>query len=228
MRFLRWLIVTLICVGVGISSIYADNLTIKPIPATSFSYLPAFIGGAKSNIIWQVDGVTPSLGLLLKKCKGDKKCIMSYMQTHGASAQALEFYKASGGIIRAQKKLPHGVLLSAETPANFPALYLVNTSGQLLDLQQLSWGQSFKNYAKSGVSLTIYKRYPKAAVWPAYGNSAVTSQIFDNGNEELEVTYPVTQGCHACALIGWLKLALVFDKSGKIKGYYVADFKLKK
>lgn len=227
MQFLRRLIFTLFCVSVSINLVYADNLILEPIPSKSISYLPVFVGGAKDNVIWQVARVTPSIGMLLKKCKGNKKCIISYMEIHGASPQALALYKASGGIVRAEKKLPMGVLLIAESLANFPALYFVNSAGELLDLQQLSWIRSFKNYTKL-VSPNIIKRYPKAAVWPAYGSSAVSSQTFANGNEGLVVTYPVTQGCHACALIGWLRLAFVFDQAGKIKGYYVVDFKLKK
>jgi hypothetical protein len=147
-------------------------------------------------------------------------CFAAMMAQAGASKEALDFTRSLGNQAYLQALEPTGGPI-AIAQIFYPfranendAWLLVNGTPPLIDVDDLR---------RLSVELTaapayreIRRHYPKVTFWPG-DRGANGPQIAQNGREVV-VGYVLRDLCHACAIIGRVRYAFDFDKSGTFLG----------
>lgn len=157
------------------------------------------------------------------------ECVINQMAKAGASADAVAFtrelYKQSHGEV--------GIMtgFQAVGPADFAwityplrantnyGLLLVNGHPAIVNVEDLklldrkAMEQSFQFRDLKG-------QFPKVDVWPGDrdGKTWPNSQAGSNGGKQFVVSYPLINGCHACARAGFAIFTWNFDAQGKFLG----------
>jgi hypothetical protein len=192
---------------------------------------PAPLGKVTAAAVWQ-----PSQDVLNKarnfcdKSMGAAsfpECFMNRLAAAGAPAESIAFTRAlyqqsdgQVGIVSAFKS--YGAIGVAQVMYPLRAndnygLLFVNTDPNLLDPDDLKkLDQSAMN--QDAPFQSIKKQYPQADLWPGdrSGDSPwPEAQQLPDGGTQLLLTYPLINGCHACARVGKARFGWDFDASGK-------------
>ena len=163
------------------------------------------------------------------KSSGVGECVIDQMAKAGASADAVSFS-------RELDKQSHGEVgimtgFQAVGPADFAwityplrantnyGLLLVNGHPAIVNVEDLklldrkAMEQSFQFQDLKG-------QFPNVEVWPGDrdGKTWPNSQAGPNGGKRFVVSYPLINGCHACARAGFAIFTWNFDAQGKFLG----------
>ena len=192
---------------------------------------PTASGKISSSAIWQVppDFVTKAHATC-DKTAGPANfgpCFINQIAASGAPSDAVSFtrtlfrqtsgdvgimtaFKSFGAVDAAQVFYP----LRANT--NY-GLLLVNGDPAVLDVDDL---QKLDRDAmeKDVMFQAIKQRYPKIDLFPADRSGAAPwprTEPLPNGGTRFVVSYPLQDGCHACAHLGLARFGWDFDAKGK-------------
>lgn len=189
--------------------------------------VPAKIG---SSAVWQV---TPQfLAAAHAACDNSSPaagCMIDQMAKAGAPADAVgftrELFKQSHGefgvMTGFQNQAPIAIAwitypLRANT--NY-GLLLVNGKPPILNVEDLSL-LDIKTMKRSFQFQDLKNQFPQADLWPGDrdGKTWPNSQAGPNGGIQFVVSYPLRNGCHACASAGSALFNWNFDAQGKFLG----------
>jgi hypothetical protein len=163
------------------------------------------------------------------KSPSTSECLIDQMAKAGAGSDAVAFarelYKQSHGEV--------GVMTGFQSVGpvdfawiNYPlrantnyGLLLVNGQPPIVNVEDLklldrkAMQQSFEFQDLKG-------QFPKVDVWPGDrdGKTWPNSQPGPNGGVQFVVSYPLINGCHACARAGFVIFTWNFDAHGKFLG----------
>jgi hypothetical protein len=173
--------------------------------------------GVDERSIW-----TPSEAVgksLFSACAvDDPECLPEAMAAAGASPEAATFARKLQGEGYMESFTEHGRvdLVSAFFPyyanSNW-RLFLVNGTPELLDLNDWDRLQSI-DLEQSEAFRTLAERHSEAALWPD-ARFVEAAMLADQG-QRFVFDYPIVDGCHACELLGYARLAYGFDAAGKL------------
>jgi hypothetical protein len=157
------------------------------------------------------------------------KCMVAEMAKAGAPADALQFtrelYKESHGqfgimtgfhdegpVAFAWVTYP----LRANTNSGF---LLVNGRPRMIDVEDFKL-LDIKSMKQSGQFKDLRSQFPNVDVWPGDrdGKMWPSAQVGPNGQMQFTVSYPLRNGCHACARAGDAIFSWNFDAQGKFLG----------
>jgi len=155
------------------------------------------------------------------------ECFINQMSASGAPPDAVSFtrmlYQQNGGLVGIMTAFKsYGPVDAAQVfyplraNDNY-ALLLVNGDPKILDVDDL---QKLDRTALEQNSLfqAVKQKYPQTDLWPGdrSGNAPWPRvQPLAGGGTEFIVSYPLINGCHACAHVGLARFAWDFDANGK-------------
>lgn len=148
-------------------------------------------------------------------------CFAGTMAKAGASQAALDFSRRLGNEAYLQAIEPSaGPIAVARVFYPFranenAAWLLVNGMPPLIDVDQRR-NLPFPKMHSSPAYLAIYRRYPNVTFWP--GERGASGPQVSAGGREFTVDYRLRNLCHACAVIGQVRIAFDFDAAGKFLG----------
>jgi len=168
-----------------------------------------------------------------RACDGQRgdfgACFVGEMQKAGAPSPAvafarrthdqgyLEIFRATGGPVDvAVARYPFRANENA-------VIFLVNGSPPMLDVDDPRYLDR-DALRGNAVYAGLLRAHPNVAVFPGTRSKAeaiVVSRLSDGG-QVLRVPYALTDGCHACARLGDLRLDFDFDAAGRFAGTRVA------
>lgn len=156
-------------------------------------------------------------------------CFVKQMQAAGASPEAVAFMRAihNNGFMRDFVESGHVDIAFADFPfaanENQHAL-LVNGQPRLIDVDDYSVIPR-KHLPGNPEYAALLKKFPNLSVFPGdrTGTKFITAETTSEGGQRFVVPYVLVDGCHACARVGKLELAFVFDKAGVFLGAKVAS-----
>jgi hypothetical protein len=151
-------------------------------------------------------------------------CFVERMRAAGASPAALEFAKRTGhqGYATSFRDTGKVDVVHAEYPfrANENALvFLVNGEPAMIDVDDLSRIDE-KNLSANAAYAALLEKFPALAIFPADrrpGRGPGAGQL-RSGGERFVVTYLLKDGCHACQIVGDVRIGFDFDVEGKFVG----------
>ena len=156
-------------------------------------------------------------------------CFVAAMEKAGAPPAAVAFARRTSDQVYLRQFRDAGLVdvACAEYPfrANENAVcFLVNGSPPMIDVddpayverQTLLWNPVYAGLART---------HPNLAVFPGRrsGEGAVAAGAVSNGGQRFRVEYSLTDGCHACARLGSLRMDFDFDVRGRFVGTKVAS-----
>jgi hypothetical protein len=189
--------------------------------------VPTKIG---ASAVWQIpQQFLSATHSICDKSANVSECMIDQMAKAGASNDAVSFarelYKQNHGEV--------GVMtgFQAVGPVDFAwityplrantnyGLLLVNGRPSIVNVEDLkllnrkAMEQSFQFQDLKG-------QFPKVDVWPGDrdGKTWPNSQAGPNGGVQFVVSYPLINGCHACARAGFAIFTWNFDAQGKFLG----------
>ena len=208
-----------------LTNAFAQGMRATPPP------LSAPLGKVTAAAVW-----TPSQDVLNKarnfcdKSMGAAsfpECFMNQLAAAGAPAESVAFTRAlyqlgdgQVGVITAFKN--YGAIGVAQVMYPLRAndnygLLFVNTDPNLLDSDDLKKLDQAA-MSQDAAFQAIKKQYPQADVWPGDRSGKdpwpVAKPQADGGTEFI-VSYPLINGCHACARVGKARFGWDFDANGK-------------
>ena len=156
-------------------------------------------------------------------------CFVKQMQAAGASPEAVSFMRAihNNGFMRDFQEAGHVDIAFADFPfvanENQHAL-LVNGQPRLIDVDDYSVIPR-KDLPGNSEYAALKKKFPNVSVFPGdrTGTKFIAAETTSEGGQRFVVPYVLVDGCHACARVGKLELAFVFDKAGAFLGVKVAS-----
>ena len=157
-------------------------------------------------------------------------CFVSEMEKAGAPPAAVAFARRTGnqGFLEAFRATGGPVDVAvAEFPfrANENAVcFLVNGAPPMLDVDDPRHLDR-DALRRDAVYAGLLRAHPNVAVFPGPRSrtDAVVVTRLPDGGLVFRVPYALTDGCHACARVGELRLDFDFDASGRFAGTRVAS-----
>ncbi len=157
-------------------------------------------------------------------------CFVAAMERAGAPPEALAFARRTGrqGYLAALRATGGRVDVAvAQYPfrANENAVeFLVNGAPPMLDIDDPRYLDP-GGLAGNPAYAEIRRNHPNVAVFPGPRGSAdgIEASPGPDGGQIFRVLYALTDGCHACARVGALRLDFLFDASGRFAGTRVAS-----
>lgn len=196
---------------------------------------PSSAGKVGASAVWQVSpSFLASAQATCDKTAAGKPssyadCFIKQMQKAGASSEAVAFsrtlYQTSGGdvgIMTGFNKVgPVDVAwitypLRANT--NYGLLFL-NGTPEIVNAENLKLLDR-AGMEQSGQYQDLQGQFPKIELWPGDrdGTTWPNSQSGPNGGIQFVLSYPLRNGCHACAHGGFALFTWNFDAGGKFLG----------
>jgi hypothetical protein len=157
------------------------------------------------------------------------ECMIGQMAKAGAPTDAVQFtrelYKESHGqfgiMTGFQDEGPVAFAwvtypLRANTNTGF---LLVNGRPRMIDVEDLKL-LDVKTMKQSGQFQDLKAQFPNVDVWPGDRDGKIwpNAQVTPNGEVQFTVSYPLRNGCHACAHAGDAIFNWNFDAKGKFLG----------
>ena len=188
---------------------------------------PAKIG---SSAVWQVSAqFLATAHAACDKSSPGAECMIEQMAKAGAPAAAVSFtrelYKQSHGdfgvMTGFQSQAPVAfawITYPLRANTNYGLLFvngkppIINVEDlQLLDAKTMEHSFQFQD---------LKNQFPQANLWPGDrdGKTWPNSQAGPNGGIQFVVSYPLRNGCHACASAGSALFNWNFDAQGKFLG----------
>lgn len=153
-----------------------------------------------------------------------EECLVSVMERSGATAEAVAFTRLIGNSGYMYDFREAGQVDIAYVHYPFRAnenwgCLLVNGLPSVIDVDDRDI-LPLKELEKDRAYLEISKKFPDATVWPGYryGTGLISVKTLPDGGQRFVVPYHLLNGCHACALIGSVRFAFDFDRTGKFLG----------
>jgi hypothetical protein len=160
---------------------------------------------------------------------GDVKCLIDQMTKAGAPAAAVRFsrelYRESHGefgiLTGFQDQSPVAfawVTYPLRANTNY-GLLMVNGQPPIVNVEDLKLLDR-KTMEQSFQFQDLKNQFPKVDLWPGDrdGKEWPNSQAAPNGGTQFVVSYPLLNGCHACARSGFAIFTWNFDARGKFLG----------
>jgi hypothetical protein len=149
------------------------------------------------------------------------ECFVSQMQNAGAPEPALTFARRTGnqGYLRDFRDTGKVDVASAEYPfrANENQVcFLVNGEPPMIDVDELSLIGAVA-LAENTVYASLLEHFPNLSIFPGRrsGVTAPAAANLKNGGQRFLLGFLLHDGCHACAVVGSMKVAYDFDVNGK-------------
>lgn len=158
-------------------------------------------------------------------------CFISEMRTAGASPEAIAFAKSVAdkgyGYLREFRDTGRVDIAYVEylfRANELEGVYLVNGLPRMLDVDDQSRFPS-DDLAKNDSYFALLQQYPKLSIFPGdrFHTTGPVAKSLGAHSQEFIVNYSLRDGCHACAVIGELKLAFYFNGDGKFTGTRVVE-----
>ena len=157
------------------------------------------------------------------------ECFIDEMSKAGAPADAVSFtrvlYKQSGGEVGIMTDFHKAgpvdearVLYPLRANDNY-GLLLVNGDPAILDVDDLK-KLDRATMEQDAMYQAVKQRYPNSDLWPGdrSGNTWLLAKTLPDGGQQFMVSYPLLNGCHACAHTGVARFSWNFDAKGKFLG----------
>ncbi len=151
-------------------------------------------------------------------------CFVARMEKAGASPAAVAFARRTGdqGYLREFRDTGVVDVALAEYPyrANENQLcFLVNGDPPMMDVDDAS-RLDREALAATPAWASLAKAFPNLTIFPGrrFGTTFPATQRLKSGGQRFVVDYALRDGCHACAIVGTLRLGLEFDVNGKFVG----------
>jgi hypothetical protein len=160
---------------------------------------------------------------------GNIECLTGQMTKAGASAHAVNFtqdlYKQSHGdfgimtAFQDQGTLAFAWIIYPLRANTNNGLLLVNGQPLIVDLEDLKLLDT-KTMKQSSQFQNVKGQFPNVDLWPGDrdGKTWPTPQAGSNGGTQFVLSYPLRNGCHACARAGDAIFMWNFDAKGKFLG----------
>jgi hypothetical protein len=202
---------------------------VPPVAAAPAPELPAKIG---TSAVWQFppEFITGAHAACDKSApSGLAECFMGQMTKAGASADAVSFtrelYKQSHGDVGIMTGFqPVGPVdiawITYPLRANTNnGLLLVNGHPQIVNVEDLKLLDR-KAMEQSPQFKDLKYQFPNVDLWPGDrdGKTWPNSQTGPNGVTQFVASYPLINGCHACARAGFAMFTWNFNAQGKFQG----------
>ena len=188
---------------------------------------PPKIGG---SAVWQVSPqFLAAAHAACDKTPADVGCLIDQMTKAGAPSDAVSFARE----LLKQSHGEFGIMTGFQTgsPVGFAwityplrantnyGLLLVNGQPPLVNVEDLKLLDT-KTMKQSFQFQDLKNQFPKVDLWPGDrdGNTWPNSQTGPNGGTQFVVSYPLLNGCHACAHAGFAIFTWNFDVQGKFLG----------
>jgi hypothetical protein len=188
-------------------------------------------GKINASAVWQVapQFLAAAHAACDKSHPGDVNCMIDQMAKAGAPADAVSFTRQ----LAKQSHGEFGIMtgFQKESPVSFAwityplrantnyGLLLVNGKPPIVNVEDLklldtkTMGQSFQFQ-------DVKNQFPNVNLFPGDrdGKTWPNSQSGPNGGTQFVVSYPLLNGCHACASAGFALFTWNFDAQGKFQG----------
>jgi len=188
---------------------------------------PAKIG---ASAVWQVSPqFLAAAHAACDNTPGDVKCLIDQMTKAGAPPDAVSFTRE----LAKQSHGEFGIMtgFQTESPVVFAwityplrantnyGLLLVNGQPPIVNVEDLKLLDT-KTMEQSFQFQDLKNQFPKVDLWPGDrdGKTWPNSQTGPNGGTQFVVSYPLLNGCHACARAGFAIFTWNFDAHGKFLG----------
>jgi hypothetical protein len=153
----------------------------------------------------------------LQKCAAPigVDCVRKVMERHGASAGAFEFYRLTGWFLSELKDSRGPVMLATvvnpwrANENEQPALLGGNPAVVYPEEVEV-------RLENSGGFKALKARFPKVMFWKA--GPTFESKSRTAAGERFVFRYRLLDGCHACPIRGWARIAFDFARDGKYLG----------
>jgi hypothetical protein len=149
------------------------------------------------------------------------ECFVSQMQKAGAPEPALAFARRTEnqGYLRDFRDTGKVDVAHAEYPfrANENRVcFLVNGEPPMIDVDDLSLIRA-DALAENAAYAALVKRFPNLSIFPGlrFGVTAPGAANLKNGGQRFMLDFLLHDGCHACTVVGSMKVAYDFDVNGK-------------
>jgi len=190
-------------------------------------------GKITASAVWQPppDFVTKAHSVCDKSAGPESfpVCFINQMSASGAPADAVTFTRAlfkqsdgQVGIMSAFKTVGPvdvaQVLYPLRANDNY-GLQLVNGDPSILDVDDLKQLDR-KAMEENSMFQAVKQKYPQTDVWPGdrSGNAPWPRvETLPDGGKQFVVSYPLINGCHACARVGLARFGWNFDAKGKFQ-----------
>jgi hypothetical protein len=190
-------------------------------------------GAAKigASAVWQVSPqfLAAAHAACDKSHPGDVECVIDQMAKAGAPPDAVSFTRE----LHKQSHGEFGVMtgFQNQSPVSFAwityplrantnyGLLLVNGRPDIVNVEDLKLLDT-KTMEQSFQFQDLKNQFPKVDLWPGDRNGTTwpNSQAGPNGGTQFVLSYPLLNGCHACARAGFALFTWNFDAQGKFLG----------
>jgi hypothetical protein len=190
-------------------------------------------GAAKigASAVWQVSPqfLAAAHAACDKSHPGDVECVIDQMAKAGAPPDAVSFTRE----LHKQSHGEFGVMtgFQNQSPVSFAwityplrantnyGLLLVNGRPDIVNVEDLKLLDT-KTMEQSFQFQDLKNQFPKVDLWPGDrdGTTWPNSQAGPNGGTQFVLSYPLLNGCHACARAGFALFTWNFDAEGKFLG----------
>ena len=184
-----------------------------------------------ASAVWQI---TPQFlatahTACYKSHPGDVDCMIDQMAKAGAPADAVNFTRELSkqshgefGIMTGFQNQPPIAFVWITYPlranTNYGLLF-VNGKPPIINVEDLKLLDT-KTMEQSFQFQDVKNQFPNVNLWPGDrdGKTWPNSQSGPNGGTQFVVSYPLLNGCHACARAGFALFTWNFDAQGKFQG----------
>jgi hypothetical protein len=205
-------------------------LAVAFLAALASAQSQAGLAKISSSAVWQVSAqFLAAAHAACDKSSPGAECMIEQMAKAGAPADAVSFtrelYKQSHGdfgvMTGFQNQAPVAfawITYPLRANTNYGLLF-VNGQPPIINVEDLQLLDT-KTMERSFQFQDLKNQFPQANLWPGDrdGKTWPNSQAGPNGGTQFVVSYPLRNGCHACASAGSALFNWNFDAQGKFLG----------
>jgi hypothetical protein len=205
-------------------------LAVAFLAALASAQSQAGLAKISSSAVWQVSSqFLAAAHAACDKSSPGAECMIEQMAKAGAPADAVSFtrelYKQSHGdfgvMTGFQNQAPVAfawITYPLRANTNYGLLF-VNGQPPIINVEDLQLLDT-KTMERSFQFQDLKNQFPQANLWPGDrdGKTWPNSQAGPNGRTQFVVSYPLRNGCHACASAGSALFNWNFDAQGKFLG----------
>jgi hypothetical protein len=205
-------------------------LAVAFLAALASAQSQAGVAKISSSAVWQVSAqFLAAAHAACDKSSAGAECMIELMAKAGAPADAVSFtrelYKQSHGdfgvMTGFQNQAPVAfawITYPLRANTNYGLLF-VNGQPPIINVEDLQLLDT-KTMERSFQFQDLKNQFPQANLWPGDrdGKTWPNSQAGPNGGTQFVVSYPLRNGCHACASAGSALFNWNFDAQGKFLG----------
>ncbi len=207
------LLLFIFTLGISINT-YADTV------------LPEFAGGIKPDAIMSKPLSKDETNQCMQATNPDdyQSCILTDMQKHNASVQAVAFNKYSRGWIKDFKTNGKLTVIYATIPgADYSdGYFIINDQGAIINVDDYAILSQI-DITKNAHYKEIIQHYPSASLWPGNHQSFPDVTTSPENSPRFVFTYSLLNGCHACEIAGTAKIGFDFDNDGEFINAQLID-----